>query len=454
MHGHSARPNRRHDSVACQAHGFTVTLKQRSVGHDQLNFDARDAARSAGDTFHEGIGHYLAAGSCVPTRAEGVGVAGKGCVHCHTLRDGQKGSEISHSVRCRAQADSPLRCCMAGPLADRTRITAIGSGPCRRYNCLVARSNECPGICGEFLIHCTSVFGAQTRRLLHQQGGPPFVQLATVQGGQSVRHFRHQCFGQTQQAATTGRGFPPGEGNLGADALALLVGREPLFGLLPAFEAIKGHRKPRLLATDRRLQVFKAAHLIDQTGAIGGQSSGSCGRNQATHGRIPGSNAGWPCHPTGFCFLSAFHNQSLPSTTDIIGAVIGKSCMTPCSKVSYFYFSLVTTVLLFLPAALGCLLLAVIALFKLPVMILVMLFFAMVFGLVVVQGYFNVTQEWRGRKARKLKGLPKPWVTVHDDHAYEWFLQHPANIPMTLENLPDSGILREQAQLNSGGGDA
>lgn len=76
--------------------------------------------------------------------------------------------------------------------------------------------------------------------------------------------------------------------------------------------------------------------------------------------------------------------------------------MTPCSKVSYFYFSLVTTVLLFLPAALGCLLLAVIALFKLPVMPLVMLFFAMVFRLVVVQGYFNVTQEWRGRKARKL----------------------------------------------------
>ena len=93
-----------------------------------------------------------------------------------------------------------------------------------------------------------------------------------------------------------------------------------------------------------------------------------------------------------------------------------------------FYFSLVMTVLLFLPATLGCLFLAVITLFKLPVMALVMLFFALVFGLVVVQGYFNVTQEWRGRKARKLKGLPKPWVRVHDDHAYECFLQHPANI--------------------------
>lgn len=110
-----------------------------------------------------------------------------------------------------------------------------------------------------------------------------------------------------------------------------------------------------------------------------------------------------------------------------------------------FYFSLVITVLMFLPATLICAIFAIIALFKFPVMSLVFLFFGLVFGLGVVQGYFNITEEWRGRKLRKLKGLPKPWFTAHDDHAYEAFLKHPSpHIPLTLEYFPESRILREE----------
>jgi hypothetical protein len=41
-------------------------------------------------------------------------------------------------------------------------------------------------------------------------------------------------------------------------------------------------------------------------------------------------------------------------------------------------------------------------------MALVMVFFGLLFGFAVVQCYINVQEEWRGRKARKLKGLPKP----------------------------------------------
>jgi hypothetical protein len=87
-HGRSARPTRRDDSVAGQSHGFAVTLEQCSVGHDQLDFDAGDAARSTGDTLHQGISHHLAARPCIPTRAEGVSVTGECCVHGHTLRNG------------------------------------------------------------------------------------------------------------------------------------------------------------------------------------------------------------------------------------------------------------------------------------------------------------------------------------------------------------------------------
>ena len=110
-----------------------------------------------------------------------------------------------------------------------------------------------------------------------------------------------------------------------------------------------------------------------------------------------------------------------------------------------FYFSLVAAIL-FVPVTLGCLLFSVFVLFEHPVMALVMLFFGALFSLVVIQGYFNVKEEWRGRKARKLKGLPKPWLVASDDEAYEWFLKHPSpNIPMTLEYFPESVRLRRQA---------
>ncbi|MDR6414099.1 hypothetical protein [Pseudarthrobacter sulfonivorans] len=112
-----------------------------------------------------------------------------------------------------------------------------------------------------------------------------------------------------------------------------------------------------------------------------------------------------------------------------------------------FYFSLALTVLL-TPVALGCLLFGVLALFEMPVMALVMVLFGALFGFGVLQCCFNVKEEWRGRKARKLKGLPKPWWKAADDHAYEWFLKHPSpHIPVTLEYFPESRILRKQAAI-------
>ncbi|MEJ1178388.1 MULTISPECIES: hypothetical protein [unclassified Pseudarthrobacter] len=110
-----------------------------------------------------------------------------------------------------------------------------------------------------------------------------------------------------------------------------------------------------------------------------------------------------------------------------------------------FYFSLLATALIFLPASLACLVFGLLALFKMPLMTLVMVFFGLIFGLGVLQGYFNVQEEWRGRKARKLKGLPKPWWQAADDHAYEWFLTHPdSRIQMTLDYFPHSAKLRRQ----------
>jgi hypothetical protein len=118
-----------------------------------------------------------------------------------------------------------------------------------------------------------------------------------------------------------------------------------------------------------------------------------------------------------------------------------------------FYFSILLTVLIALPASLIALAFGVILLVNLffdlsitgLVMGLVAVFFGLLFGLAVVQGYVNVTEEWRGRKARKRSGLPKPWWTADDDRAYEWFLGHPdPRIRMTLDFFPYSVKLRKQ----------
>jgi hypothetical protein len=103
-----------------------------------------------------------------------------------------------------------------------------------------------------------------------------------------------------------------------------------------------------------------------------------------------------------------------------------------------FYFSIALSVM-FVVATLACTVLAVIAVLKPSAMFLAFLFFGLIFGLGVLQSYFNLTSEWQGRKLRKLKGLPKPWFTASDDRAYEWFKEHPSpQIPLTPEYFPES----------------
>lgn len=120
-----------------------------------------------------------------------------------------------------------------------------------------------------------------------------------------------------------------------------------------------------------------------------------------------------------------------------------------------FYFSIFLLVMS-AAASLGALIFGIAAVFSpAPIIALFLLFFAALFGLAGVQSFFNISQEWRGRKARKLSGLPKPWLTVGDDEAYEWFLKHPdPRIRMTLDYFPYSVKLRgaESAARPSGEG--
>lgn len=72
-------------------------------------------------------------------------------------------------------------------------------------------------------------------------------------------------------------------------------------------------------------------------------------------------------------------------------------------------------------------------------------FVGVLLGLAVIQCWINVHEEWLGRKARKLKGLPKPWWEATDDEAYKWFLRYPDHrIRMTLDFFPHSVVLQKQ----------
>jgi hypothetical protein len=89
-------------------------------------------------------------------------------------------------------------------------------------------------------------------------------------------------------------------------------------------------------------------------------------------------------------------------------------------------------------------------LFKPSVFGLVPVFFGLLFGLAFLQCWLNVREEWRGRKARKPTGLPKPWWVADDDRAYEWFLKYPDHrIQMRLEYFPYSVKLRNEYEEQS-----
>lgn len=53
-------------------------------------------------------------------------------------------------------------------------------------------------------------------------------------------------------------------------------------------------------------------------------------------------------------------------------------------------------------------------------------------------GLLALRNESTAGKLRRLKGLPKPRFAVTDDQARGWFEEHPAGIPVTRENFPDS----------------
>jgi hypothetical protein len=50
----------------------------------------------------------------------------------------------------------------------------------------------------------------------------------------------------------------------------------------------------------------------------------------------------------------------------------------------------------------------------------------------------SIRDEFRARKLRRARGLPKPLYQVTDDQARKWFEQRPGILEITRENFPNS----------------
>ena len=148
------------------------------------------------------------------------------------------------------------------------RIPAVGGGAGRGNDLPVPGAVERPGVGGEFGVDGGPVLRGQARRFLHEQGGAPFVELPGLQGGEGVGHFGDEGFGQAQEPAALGGGFPPGQGDLRADPGAQLRRGHPGVGLVAALEQVEGDGQTRLAGGQGRLSVFQGPDFSNQTRTV------------------------------------------------------------------------------------------------------------------------------------------------------------------------------------------
>ncbi|MNI71633.1 hypothetical protein D3C73_1275150 [compost metagenome] len=177
-------------------------MKERAIGHDEVEVDARDTTRRARNAFGQGVSHDLAAGPRVPAGTDGVRCPGQRCIDGHTLGDREQCGEVRHGVRRRTEADRTFRSCTAGSLCHRPRVTTICGGFCGGDDGLVSGPIEGPGVRGEFLVHRCPVLNGQAGCFLHEQRGPPLVQLARLQRCHGSRHLRDKRFGKAKESGS------------------------------------------------------------------------------------------------------------------------------------------------------------------------------------------------------------------------------------------------------------
>ena len=198
----TAGHRRRNRPVAGDPGRGGIVGEQALVGEHQIDRDrCRDVGRPAGDPFHQGVGHDLAARTAV---AAHVGLALQCGVHRYALGHRQQRGHIRHGVRGGPDGDGPF-----GLRYRRAVHHALEDPTDRRWPWPRRRSGRHRGPPTARAPRTTPHRGAavgdgQTGRLADHHRGPPFRELALLQRGQRVRHLVDQGLGETQVAIAAG----------------------------------------------------------------------------------------------------------------------------------------------------------------------------------------------------------------------------------------------------------
>ena len=164
---------------------------------------------------------------------------------------------------------------MRGPLGDGAGVEPVRGGTGGGHEGPVARPVERSGVGGEVFVDGGPVRCGQAGGFADQQGGAPFVELSGVEGGEGVRHFGDEGFGEAEESAAFGGGFAPGEGDLRADPGPELLGGDALAGLGAALEQVERHGEAGLFGRHGRFLVLEFADPVDDPGSVCDGAAGS-----------------------------------------------------------------------------------------------------------------------------------------------------------------------------------
>lgn len=239
-------------------------MEEGAVGHNELDLHLGNAASGTGKPIKQSIGHDLTTGAVISAGSGSVSGLAEGCVSCNAVGYGQQCGEVGHRIRCRAQADVPLRGCAGCALGDGTGVTAVsGCFDCSDDGA-VSGAVEGSGVGGEFFVDRAAVFRGEAGCFLYQQRRPPLVELASLHRSQGAWHLNQQSLCQAQQPGSSVRRLPPGQRHLRGHSLALLRGGNAGLRLRLTLGQIKGHSNPGLQTGDGGLHVLQHTQLVNQ----------------------------------------------------------------------------------------------------------------------------------------------------------------------------------------------
>jgi hypothetical protein len=240
-------------AVAVEVRRVVARAEKDLVADHELHLDRNDAAAPAQQTVDERVRHDLVAAARVTLGSGRVRGVRQRLENGHAGGDRQLRSESRHRVGDRAQRHSPFGLGDPAPEHAGSRVELGRQAARRALELVVAPLLQPLGIAGESTVDRLSVLEGQAGGLPGQDGRLPLGDVSRPQSPTRARHLVDQDPGEPDVLPATVVGLPPGEGDLGSDALALPVLRGAPRGLVAPYRCLQ-------VGGDLDLEAVRRAH--------------------------------------------------------------------------------------------------------------------------------------------------------------------------------------------------